>query len=89
MSQNLQPNSKQIDLNRPLPFYFITTTNPDELSYEAAIEALTELKNQGFGGIVLFNKPPYGFNGEQYLSKAWFDMVRNFSKACLDLELRM
>ena len=89
MSQNLQPNSKQIDLNRPLPFYFITTTNPDELSYEAAIEALTELKNQGFGGIVLFNKPPYGFNGAQYLRKAWFDMVRNFSKACLDLELRM
>lgn len=89
MTVDLQPNNKQIDQNRPLPFYFITTTNPDELSYEAAMEALTELKNQGFGGIVLFNKPPYGFNGEQYLSKAWFDMVRNFSKACLTLELRM
>ena len=89
MSLNIVPSDKQIDLNRPLPFYFITTTNPDELSYEAALEELTELKKQGFGGIVLFNKPPYGFDGEKYLTKAWFDMVRSFAKACLTLELRM
>lgn len=89
MLKNLQPSEKQLNLNRPLPFYFITTTDPNELSYEAALSSLKEVKEQGFGGIVLFNKPPYGFNGEQYLSKSWFDMVRNFAKASLELELRL
>lgn len=89
MSLNIIPTDRQIDLNRPLPFYFITTTNPDDLSFDAALKELTNVKEQGFGGIVLFNKPPHGFDGEKYLSKAWFSMVKNFATACQKLGLRM
>lgn len=89
MSLNITPTEKQIDSNRPIPFYFITTTNPEELTYKAALKELTEVKNQGFGGIVLFNKPPCGFDGDGYLSESWFLMAKNFASACKELGLRM
>lgn len=78
-----------IDKYRPIPFYFITTHNPDELTYEKAYESLSHLKEKGFGGIILFNKPPHGFNKENYLSKEWFDMVKNFILAAKELALRV
>ena len=62
--------------HRPKPFYFITTTDPQALSESAMHDALSALKEEGFGGIVLFNKPPRGFTSENYLTDAWFDMVR-------------
>ena len=89
MTINYQPDEKDLKRFRPIPFYFITTTNPEELSYESAYDALSQLKEQGFGGIVLFNKPPHGFSAEEYLSDAWFSMVRNFAKAASELELRI
>ncbi len=78
-----------IDKFRPIPFYFITTDNPEELTYEKAYESLSELKDAGFGGIILFNKPPHGFSAEKYLSAEWFDMVKNFIRACEVLNLRL
>ena len=75
--------------HRPKPFYFITTTDPEALSEAAMHEALSALKEEGFGGIVLFNKPPRGFTSENYLTDAWFDMVRAAAKACRDLSLEM
>ena len=47
-------NENQIKNFRPIPFYFITTTDPNELSYEAVRESMMTLKEEGFGGIVLF-----------------------------------
>lgn len=80
---------KDIFFYRPKPFYFITTTDKEELSYDAMYKALFELKQNGFGGIVLFNKPQNGFNAENYLSEEFFEMVENTAKACLDLGLVM
>ena len=38
--------------HRPKPFYFITTTDPEALSESAMHDALSALKEEGFGGIV-------------------------------------
>lgn len=89
MSQITRPTQEQLYPYRPVPFYFITTTDPAELSYEAALASLAQLKADGFGGIVLFNKPPHGFNAQQYLSEEWFAMVKNFVRAAAALELRV
>ena len=74
---------------KPIPFYFITTSDMSELTYEKAYESLKGLKNRGFGGAVLFNKPPHGFNADEYLSDNWFTMLKNFIEAGIDLDLEM
>lgn len=61
MLSKLQPTEQELRRYRPIPFYFITTTDTAALSYEAARRSLNRLKEDGFGGIVLFNKPPHGF----------------------------
>lgn len=86
---NLIPTEQDLAKYRPVPFYFITTRDPEELTYEKAYESLSRLKSEGFGGIVLFNKPPHGFDRETYLSDAWYEMVKNFVHACADLKLRV
>ncbi len=63
---------------RPVPFYFINTTNREELSREAAAEAMKQLKNAGYGGCIFFNKPPTGFSEQEYFSDFWFETVENF-----------
>ena len=80
-------SEKEIFPFRPKPFYFITTSEKDALSYNEVKQSLTELKEGGFGGIVLFNKPPKGFTPDQYLSEDWFDMVKTFCKVCHELDL--
>ena len=74
---------------RPIPFYFLTTSEEKELTYEKAYESLKSLKNRGFGGAVLFNKPPHGFHAEEYLSEKWFWAIENFVKAGIELDLEM
>lgn len=74
---------------RPKPFYFITTTQREELTLQKFRRSLSRLKERGYGGIVLFNKPPHGFNAENYLSDDWFRMVENAAKACRELSLAM
>ena len=72
---------------RPKPFFFITTNDRESLSYENLYASLKELKDAGFGGIVLFNKPQSGFNEKTYLGDDFFYMVENACKACKDLGL--
>ena len=87
---NLYPiREADVFAHRPKPFYFITTNDPAALSEDAMYEALSALKEEGFGGIVLFNKPPRGFTSADYLTDAWFDMVRAAAKACRALSLEM
>lgn len=74
---------------RPKPFYFITTSDGEELTFGKMRESLARLKQSGFGGIVLFNKPQNGFDKEKYLSDAWFEMVGNAARACRELSLEM
>lgn len=85
----LQPSELELRQFRPKPFYFITTTDKEELSFKSVHKALKRVKEEGFGGVVLFNKPPYGFNEEEYLGKAWFAMVRNFAMVSKELELEL
>lgn len=87
MLSKLQPTEQELRRYRPIPFYFITTTDTAALSYEAARRSLNRLKEDGFGGIVLFNKPPHGFTARDYLGEDWFRMVKNFVMAAADLEL--
>lgn len=74
---------------KPIPFYFLTTSDENELTYAKAFESLETLKDRGFGGAVLFNKPPHGFNAEEYLSDKWFWAIENFVKAGIALDLEM
>ena len=73
---------ENLDRFRPVPFYFLTTSDPAEYSDEAIEKAMDEVKQAGFGGIVFFNKPPYGFTEEEYLSDYWFDISEKFILAC-------
>lgn len=78
-----------VDAHRPKPFYFLTTTDEAALGVEAVGEALTELKAAGFGGAVLFNKPPTGFSREEYLGERWFRAIRRFAEAAVPLGLEI
>ena len=71
---------------RPKPFFFITTSDPDELTPEKTEQSLKQLKDCGFGGFVLFNK---AYTEENYLGDGWFTMVRNFASAAKKLGLAM
>lgn len=71
---------------RPKPFFFITTSDPADLTPEKTEESLRQLKACGFGGFVLFNK---AYTEENYLGDGWFDMVRNFAAAAKKLGLIM
>ena len=61
----------------------------EELSYAKAYSSLRTLKERGFGGVVMFNKPPHGFTSEEYLSDNWFIMIENFVKAGIELDLEI
>lgn len=80
---------KDIFPYRPKPFFFITTSDMDQLTVEEMKKSLTHLKQTGFGGIVLFNKPIEGFNAKKYLSDDWFKMIENTAIACKELGLDM
>ena len=74
---------------RPIPFYFIDTVAPEELTPEACRRAMRELADAGYGGCILFNKPPLGFDRQSYLSDFWFDALENFIVAGRELGLEM
>lgn len=76
-----------IDSHRPIPFYFITTHDLTELTYEKFYEDLSDMKNKGYGGIIPFNRPPQGFTRETYFSEAWFFAMDNCLRAAHDLGL--
>ncbi len=69
---------------RPTPFYFLNTTDTGD-----AAQAMQQLKDAGYGGCILFNKPPTGFTQEQYLSDLWFEVTEQFVRAARELELEL
>ena len=74
---------------RPIPFYYITTHDMAELTYEKFYESLSDMKAKGYGGVIPFNRPPEGFSKEQYFTEDWFTMMDNCIRACHDLGLRV
>ncbi|GEM_PF-1159710 len=80
---------EEIFAHRPIPFFFITTTDMKEFTEDKIREKLMGLRERGFGGIVFFNKPPIGFDAEHYLGEEWFTVVRSFCKVCSALGLPM
>lgn len=76
-----------LDAHRPIPFYFITTHDPSELTYEKFLEDLSDMKKKGYGGIIPFNRFGAGFTGENYFSEEWFFMMDNCLRAAHDLDL--
>ncbi len=77
------------DSFRPVPFYFINTTAPEACTPQAAEEAMKKMKSLGFGGIVLFNKPPTGFDADGYLSEKWFELTLHFIQAAKALDMQL
>ena len=63
---------------RPIPFYFLNTTAEAAYTPAEIDRALARLQAAGFGGLVLFNKPPTGFDENEYLSEWWFEVTRRF-----------
>ncbi len=76
------------DRHRPLPFYFITDAGPEATSDAGIRRSLDQLAELGFGGGVVFNKPPGGFTQEEYLGPAWFDFLRRFGEYARKKHLR-
>ena len=72
---------------RPKPFYFLTTEDESEYTYPKVKKSLSNLKAYGFGGYILFNKPPKGFTAQTYLSDKWFRVVKTFAKVSKELSL--
>ncbi len=79
----------EIFKKRPFPFYYITTNDPKELTYEKFYADLSDMKEKGYGGIIPFNRPPHGFTREQYFTDEWFSMLDNCIRACHDVGLKI
>ena len=80
---------QELESYRPIPFYFLNTTAPEYYSEEAVFSAMNKMKDFGYGGIVLFNKPPTGFDCKQYLSEYWFEVTGKFILAAKKLNLQL
>lgn len=80
---------KQVNSYLPKPFYFITTRDMAEFDRKKIRESLLDLKNCGFNGFILFNKPPKGFDEDHYLNDDWFTMVKLFTIEAKKLKLEM
>lgn len=74
---------------RPVPFYFLNTTDPQFYTADYVNQAVRRLKENGFGGLVIFNKPPTGFDHNGYLSDFWYEINERFAEACLQEGLEL
>lgn len=79
----------ELDRFRSIPFYFVNTKEPLDLSEKEILNSMTKLKDSGFGGCVVFNKPPNGFSREDYLGDKWFEMISRFVEAGKRLRLQI
>lgn len=84
-----QMDHRSLGPYRPIPFYFLNTTDPECYTEAAVFSAMKKMKDLGFGGIVLFNKPPTGFDREEYLSEYWFEITGKFILAAKKLDLQL
>lgn len=78
---------KKLNRFRPIPFYFINTL--EGLERSDIFFAMEKLQEAGFGGCMVFNKPPTGFSREEYLGDDWFKMVGHFAEAGRELNLQV
>lgn len=86
MNSDFENSLKQF---RPIPFYFLNTTEPEYYTEDTVFSAMKKMKDFGFGGIVMFNKPPTGFDQTQYLSEFWFEVTGHFIHAAKKLDLQL
>ena len=82
-------DEEEINKNRPKPFLFLTVRDKNEYTNEKVLDCLKDLKECGYGGFILFNKPPLGFDKDSYLSDEWFDVVEKFAVNSIKLGLIM
>jgi hypothetical protein len=80
---------EKINAFRPVPFYFINRIKPEDISRDAIFAAMKNLQDNGFGGCIVFNKPPNGFSCEDYLEEPWFKVVGHFAEAGRALDLQI
>jgi hypothetical protein len=78
-----------IDAYRPKPFYFLNRVRDADLTRASIREALDRLKAAGFGGCIVFNKPPHGFSADDYLGERWFQTLRYFAEEAVKTELQL
>ena len=62
---------------------------PGALTDSVIFTAMKQLKQNGFGGCIVFNKPPDGFSQEEYLSEKWFETIGFFAEAGKQLDLKI
>lgn len=79
----------EFDRFRPVPFYFLNTTDRAAYTPQAVNEAMAKMKSLGYGGIVLFNKPPTGFDEKSYLSEEFFELTAHFIHAARALDMQL
>ena len=79
-------SENQIFKFRPMPFYFITTSDDAQLTVEKTEEDLQKLKACGFGGFVLFNKAYTEENYLKYFNKRLHSssLRRSYDIACFN-----
>ena len=70
------------DSFRPLPFYFVNTRTPEDLTAVEIDKSMKKVKESGFGGIIFFNTPSEGFDKELYLSDFFFEVTERFILSC-------
>ena len=75
------------DNYRPLPFYFVNTHSPEDLTAAEIDKSMKKVKDSGFGGIIFFNTPGEGFNQKLYLSEFFFEVTERFILACKKYDL--
>ena len=80
---------KKLDSFRPIPFYFLNSAAPADYAPETVMRSMERMKRLGFGGIVLFNKPPSGFDEREYLSDFWFQVTGSFIGAARKFQMQL
>jgi hypothetical protein len=81
------PTNEELNRYRPIPFYYLTDSRPEALTYQNVWKSLSKLQEQGYGGVIIFNRPPTGFNYEEYFSERWFETVEKIIECCKELGL--
>lgn len=83
--------AEKININpyRPKPFLYLTTSDPHYYTPEYTYNYLRRMKGEGYGGAVLFNMPPYGFDESKYLGEEWFNMIGSFLEAGKKLDMSL
>jgi len=78
----MKNDEDQIKGYRPKPFYFLNTNKREDYTSEKIDVSMEAMRDNGFGGLILFNKPPCGFTEEEFLGDFWFEVIEKFILSC-------